>query len=147
VRSFFSYLRTREKHQLCLTRNLYYQNLDNNAGVIYHLLAEAEEQEFREIVLAWWLLWRGGLSGAMAEQLDTAAEDWLQRRCGVEANFEIGDALDKLQRLGLANHNSGRWRAVSIEEALQTLDRSWDEQFAYHTGSGIHRPRLWRPAA
>ena len=63
VKSFYSYLRTREKHQLCLTRHLYFQNLDNNAGVIYHLLAEAEEQEFREIVLAWWLLWRGGLVG------------------------------------------------------------------------------------
>ena len=52
MRSFHGYLRTREKHQLSLTRHLYFQNLDNNAGVIYHLLAEAEEQEFREIVLA-----------------------------------------------------------------------------------------------
>ena len=47
IRSFYSYLRTREKHQLCLTRHLYFQNLDNNAGVIYHLLAEAEEHLFR----------------------------------------------------------------------------------------------------
>ncbi|HMC10810.1 MAG TPA: DUF3754 domain-containing protein, partial [Pirellulaceae bacterium] len=89
VKSFYGYLRTREKHQLCLTRHLYFQNLDNNAGVIYHLLAEAEEQEFREIVLAWWLLWRGGLSGATAEQVDTAAEAWLKGRCGVAADFEV----------------------------------------------------------
>jgi hypothetical protein len=148
VRSFFSYLRTREKHQLCLTRNLYFQNLDNNAGVIYHLLAEAEEQEFREISLAWWLLWRGGLAGATAEQIDTAAEEWLKRRCGIQADFEIGDALEKLERLGLARQNSDRWRAVSIEEALQTLDRAWDEQFAYHSPtSSVDRPRIWRPAA
>ena len=147
VRSFVSYMRTREKHQLSLTRNLYYQNLDNNAGVIYHLLAEAEEQEFREIVLAWWLLWRGGLSSATANQLDTAAEEWLKRRFGIQADFEIGDALGKLQRLGLASQHSGRWRAVSIEEALQTLDRAWDEQFAYQSATSFNQPRLWRPAA
>jgi len=148
MRSFYSYLRTREKHQLCLTRNLYYQNLDNNAGVIYHLLAEAEEQEFREIVLAWWLLWRGGSSGATAEQIDAAAEEWLKRRCGIEADFEIGDALEKLERLNLASQNSGRWRAVSIEDALRTLDRAWDEQFAYHSASNSSiRPRIWQPAA
>jgi hypothetical protein len=148
VRSFFSYLRTREKHQLYLTRNLYYRNLDNNAGVIYHLLAEAEEQEFREIVLAWWLLWRGGLSGASAEQIDAAAEEWLKRRCDIQADFEIGDALEKLERLGLARRNSDHWRAVSMEEALQTLDRAWDEQFAYQSANSASiRPRIWRPAA
>jgi hypothetical protein len=102
LRSFHGYLRTREKHQLSLTRHLYFQNLDNNAGVIYHLLAEAEEQEFREIVLAYWLLWRGGQSGATTEQLDNAAEAWLRERWGLEVDFEISDALAKLERLGLA---------------------------------------------
>ena len=147
VKSFYSYLQTREKHQLCLTRNLYYQNLDNNAGVIYHLLAEAEEQEFREIVLAWWLLWHGGLGGATKEQLDEAAEDWLKRRCGISADFEIADALEKLARLGLAIQNSGRWRAVGIEQALEALDRAWDKQFAYHSAENVVQPRIWRPAA
>lgn len=153
VRSFYSYLRTREKHQLSLTRHLYYQNLDNNAGVIYHLLAEAEEQEFREIVLAWWLLWRGGVSGATAKQIDAAAETWLRERCGVEADFEIGDALAKLRRLGLADATGSteRWRAAQIETALETLDRAWDEQFDYHRpaakAADIPQPNLWRRAA
>src|SRR5262249_56133848 len=88
--------------QLCLTRHLYFQNLDNNAGVIYHLLAEAEEQEFREMILAWWLLWRGGLAGATAQQLDAAAENWLRKRCSLVVDFEISDALAKLYRHGLA---------------------------------------------
>jgi Protein of unknown function (DUF3754) len=152
VKSFFGYLRTREKHQLCLTRHLYFQNLDNNAGVIYHLLAEAEEQEFREIALAWWLLWRGGLAGATRQQLDEAAESWLRERCGIEADFEVADALAKLKRLGLANESSpDRWRAVTMEEALESLDRAWDEQFDYHRPkqsdeAGL-RPRIWRRAA
>ncbi|HEX5105868.1 MAG TPA: DUF3754 domain-containing protein, partial [Pirellulaceae bacterium] len=135
VRSFFGYLRTREKHQLSLTRHLYFQNLDNNSGVIYHLLNEAEEQEFREMVLAYWLLWRGRQSGATTEQLDTAAETWLRERCSLEVDFEISDALAKLQRLGLAQSTltrsvskgvGSRWQAAPIESALETLDRAWD---------------------
>jgi hypothetical protein len=157
VRSFYSYLRTREKHQLSLTRHLYFQNLDNNAGVIYHLLAEAEEQDFREIAIAWWLLWRGGMNGAAAEQIDRAAEQWLKVRCGIEADFEVGDALAKLARLGLANTltrsvsegPSARWRATTIESALETLDRAWDGQFQYRRPADeeLAPPRVWRRAA
>jgi hypothetical protein len=141
IRSFYSYLRTREKHQLCLTRHLYFQNLDNNAGVIYHLLAEAEEQDFREAILAWWLLWRGGMNDATPEQIDAAAEQWLARRGGLKADFEIGDALEKLQRLQIAHESAGRWRAVAIEEALAALDRAWDEQFNYQQRSPRARHR------
>jgi hypothetical protein len=162
VRSFYGYLRTREKHQLSLTRHLYFQNLDNNAGVIYHLLAEAEEQEFREIVLAYWLLWRGGQAGATSRQLDAAAETWLRERCGLAVDFEIGDALAKLQRLGLAapaplalggrgdgGEEAKRWRAASIEDALAALDRAWDECFDYRQPAiqPTEAPRIWRSAA
>jgi hypothetical protein len=148
IRSFYGYLRTREKHQLHLTRHLYFQNLDNNAGVIYHLLSEAEEQEFREVVLAWWLLWRGGLAGATPQQIDEAAERWLSERCGITADFEVSDALDKLRRYGLARETVGRWRAVSVEQALDTLDRAWDEQFDYHQRREAGTPiSSWRAAA
>jgi hypothetical protein len=153
LKSFHGYLRTREKHQLSLTRHLYYQNLDNNAGVIYHLLAEAEEQEFRELILGWWLLWRGGLIQASAEQLDAAAEAWLQSRCGIKADFEVADALAKLHRLGLAFRSpTGRWRAVTIDQALETLVRAWDDQFSYRAPSASKeesqpQPRIYRRAA
>jgi hypothetical protein len=154
LRSFYGYLRTREKYQLSLTRSLYFQNLDNNAGVLYHLLAEAEEQEFREVVLAWWLLWRGGMQGARAADLDAAAERWLAAHCGLTVDFEVSDALAKLRRLGLAEPSAtGRWHAAPIAAALALLDRAWDEQFAYHCPADISstqpaaRPRIWRSAA
>jgi hypothetical protein len=154
MRSFYGYLRTREKYQLSLTRSLYFQNLDNNAGVLYHLVNEAEEQEFREVVLAYWLLWRGGMQSARAGDLDAAAEKWLQERCGLAVDFEVSDALAKLQRLGLAQLSPhGRWRAVEIEAALERLDQAWDAQFAFHQANQPiqieppQSPRIWRAAA
>ena len=52
VKSFFGYLRTKDKYQLHLTRHLYYQNLGNNKGVLFRMIHDAEEQEFREAILA-----------------------------------------------------------------------------------------------
>jgi len=154
VRSFYGYLRTREKYQLSLTRSLYFQNLDNNAGVLYHLVNEAEEQEFREIVLAYWLLWRGRMQNSREAELDAAAEQWLHDRCGLAVDFEVSDALAKLQRLGLAQQSPhGRWRTVAIEKALETLDQAWDQQFAFHQANqpaetpALPKPRIWRAAA
>ncbi len=137
VKAFFGYLNTKDKYQLSLTRSLYFQNLDNNSGVFFRLLDEAEEQEFREAVLAWWLLWRqagsGDDGGWTARQIDRAAEKLLRERCNLKVDFEIEDALDKLRRMNLIEPLPGeKWRTVSILAALCELDRAWDNFFTYH---------------
>lgn len=133
LRSFFGYLNTRDKYHLNLTRSLYFQNLDSNAGVIHRLLDEAEEQEFREVVLAWWLLRQSGFAALTSEQLDRAAEAWLEQQLGLKVDFEVSDALAKLQRMGLCREMpGGKYRAVDLEAALVSLDRAWDSQFEFN---------------
>ena len=39
-----------------LADSLYFKNLDNNAGVFHHLVDAAEEEEFKEAVLAYYFL-------------------------------------------------------------------------------------------
>lgn len=123
IKSFFGYLRTQQKYQLNLTRSLYYQNLDNNSGVLFRLLDEAEEQECREALLAYFFLWRrSGVEGWPREQLDSEIEAHLRRLAGISIDFEVGDALAKLERLGLVERaRDGRLRAVKIERALELL--------------------------
>jgi hypothetical protein len=135
VKSFTGYLRTKDKYQLTLTRSLYFQNLDNNAGVIHRLLDEAEEQEFREAILAYALLRRrAGDTGWTEGELDEAAEQFLQERLGFQVDFEVGDALAKLSRLGCASQTpDGRWHAAELADTLISMDRAWDGFFSYHT--------------
>ncbi len=116
-------------HQL-VTDVMYAKNRDNDLGVILSLMEEVEEQEFREAVLAYWMLvQRGPLS---ARELDACCERWLQEHFGIEANFDVADALNKLARLGLAVQQNQHWRAVPVEKALQELDRAWDNFFSFH---------------
>ena len=127
VKSFLGYLRTKDKYQLNLTRNLYYQNLDNNAGVLFRLLDEAEEQELREAILAYALLRRrASKDGWTAEELDRTAEEYLRDVLGFEVDFEILDAMKKLERLGcISETTDGRWRAVPLGDALAKLKDLW----------------------
>jgi hypothetical protein len=131
LRSFMGYLSTRDRYQLSLTRNLYYQNLDNNAGVFFRLLDEAEEQEVREALVAYYVLWkRGRIEGWTECELDRAAEQFLRDLIQVEVDFESNDAIEKLQRFGLAECNAEqRWTAISPSLALARMDSSWDRLF------------------
>jgi hypothetical protein len=131
VKSFLGYMRTKERYQLSLTRSLYFQNLDNNAGVFYRLLDEAEEQEGLEAILAYALLnRRADDEGWSQQRLDCEAEAYLGELLDFAVDFEVGDALAKLARLGCATQDpAGRWRAVPLSEAVSRLDASWDDYF------------------
>jgi len=135
VKSYFGYLNTRNKYQLTLTESLFFQNLDNNAGVLFHLCEDALEQECREAFLAYYFLWReAGHDGWTADQLDDRVEQFLEQAAGLKVDFEIGDAMDKLKRLRVVEQaDDGRFRAAPIEQALHNLDAAWDGFFKYHT--------------
>lgn len=128
VRSLYGYLNTRQKYQLNLTQSLYYQNIDNNAGVIHRLLDEAAEQENREVMLAYFFLWHDApAEGLSAAALDARIEAWLQKEAEQPVDFEIADALGKLLQFRLARQVGDMWQAVSIDEAIRTLAEHWRE--------------------
>ena len=86
---------------------------------------EAEEQEFRETILAWWVLWRHGRDGWTPRQLDRAVERFLRGAFDLGVDFEIRDALDKLRRLRLVEiGGAGRWVAVDLPAAVAELERN-----------------------
>lgn len=119
TKSILSYSRTSREHQNHLTNNLYFRNLGNNSGVLFRILEDAKEQELREVLLAYFLLWHwAGQRGYTTEELDEAAESFLQRTVGSQVDFEVNDALRKLIGWSLAIRNEeGRWVAKSPAEA------------------------------
>jgi len=144
MRSFSGYQNTKRKYQLTLTESLYFHNLDNNAGVLFRLLDEAEEQENREALLAYFFLWReAGEQGWLPSALDDHIEQFLERAAGLKIDFEITDALEKVKRLGLVEElPDGRLRAIPILRALEALDFAWDSIFKYNTSDGPSTPAL-----
>jgi len=122
-KTYASFQSQAQTYQLQLTQSLYYQNLDNNAGVLYRVLDEAEEQELREVLLAYFYLWQfAGEEGWTAEQLDDYIELDLERTLNTTVDFEIEDALTKLERTGAIVRIGDRYAARPIDEATTRLD-------------------------
>lgn len=108
-----------------LSDSLYFKNLDNNEGVFLRLVDQAEEEESKEVILAYAFLRR---SGPLTEAaLDQAIEAWLEEHAQVHVDFEVDDALAKLVRLELATaagEGSDRtYAARDLERAIEIMQR------------------------
>jgi hypothetical protein len=118
------------RYQKKLADTVYFRNLANNAGVLDLLVGAGEEQDAKEAILAYGLIRRAGKALAKAE-IDAAAEAFLRERFGLDVNFEIQDALGKLERLGLVTREGEAYAAAPPAEAAAKLDAAWDNLFNF----------------
>ena len=133
VRQYTKFKNRKIQFMKALSENLYFRNLDNDAGVFHHLLDVAEEEEVKEAVLAYHFLRSAG-GPLTAPELDRRIEDWFVRRWDAEFDFEVDDGVAKLRRLRLIDDGAqGRLTAVPLDEAKRRLDQTWDDLFAYNT--------------
>ncbi|MFO0807047.1 MAG: TMEM143 family protein [Gemmataceae bacterium] len=117
-KQYAGFQNTKKTYSNQLTQSLYYQNLDNNAGVFFRLIDAAEEQECREAILGYFFLWRyAGPDGWTAHALDDFVEAYLERVTGLKVDFEIADALAKLERLRFVEKVGDRYRATPLDRA------------------------------
>jgi len=117
--------------------NLYFKNLDNNAGVFHYVLNEAEEEECKEAMLGYYFLLHSS-RGLTAHDLDDTIEQWFANKYDTVIDFEISDALRKLKELELCKiietdeKGEAIWQAVSLDDACTKLDYIWDNYFQFN---------------
>ena len=123
IKGFLSYQKTKDKYQLNLTRHLYFQNLNNNSGVLLRLLHEAEFQDYREMVITYYLVWKYGQAGINAEKIHEIAEKKLKETIHLDINFEAEDALAKLEKLGALKKVDQNWFPLPMEEIAEEIKK------------------------
>ncbi|TMO95773.1 DUF3754 domain-containing protein [Pseudoalteromonas sp. S3260] len=119
------------KFMKALSDNLYFKNLDNNAGVFHTLIDAAEEEDIKEALLAYTFLLKSK-NGLSAHALDEQIETWFKSKYQCELDFEISDALEKLERMHLVTCTNTLYNAVNLERAKAILDERWDSLFQYN---------------
>ncbi len=129
VRQWTKLKNRRVEYLKTLTENLYFRTLGAGPGVIHTLLASAEQQEVAEVLLAYRFL-LDAPDGLTAEDLDVAVEAWLKNSCQSDIDFEVDDAILKLQRMKLVE-GEPTIRALPLHDSLTLLDRHWDNLFRY----------------
>jgi hypothetical protein len=130
MRQRLKYEATTLRYHKRLADTVYFRNLANNAGVLDLLVGAGEEQDVKEAFLAYWALRRADRPLTKAE-IDTGIEQYLRERFGLALDFEIHDALAKLERLGLLTRAGEAFSAITPLDALARLDAAWDGLFNF----------------
>jgi len=132
MRQWLRYQRQSLKYQKELTDNIYFRNVNNNAGIFDYMIGAAEEQECKEAFLAYFFL-RTAATAPTQGELDERIEQWLKAAFAIDVDFEVDDALAKLDRLGLLSRDGERLSVPPPRETLSRLDRVWDDYFQFST--------------
>ena len=129
-----------------LSDNLYFKNLDNNAGVFHTLIDAAEEEDCKEALLAYTFLLKcseafsensaavgtsrsekeiaaGGMTLAI---LDSVIESYFSEELDCALDFDVTDAINKLVDMELVEQDGDVFVARPLNDAVNTLDDYWD---------------------
>ena len=82
------------------------------------------------LLVAYGLLRRAQRPLAKGE-IDNFAEDYLRERFSLDIDFEIHDALNKLERMGLVTREGETYTPIAPDEALRKIDAAWDGLFSF----------------
>jgi len=134
MRQYLRYQRQSLRYQKELTDNIYFRNVNNNAGLFDYMIGAAEEQECKEAFLAYYFL-RVATTPLTQDALDGTVETWLKDTFHADVDFEVDDALAKLERLGVLTRDGERLGVLPPGEMLARLDRVWDDFFQVQVAS------------
>ena len=130
IRQWLKYQRQTLKYHMELTDNIYFRNINNNAGIFDHLIATAEDQETKEAVLAYQSI-RKAEAAPTATEVAGRVQTWLAKRFSVQVDFDIAEALNTLDRFGLVRREGERLFVPPLEPAIVQLGQVWDGFFKH----------------
>lgn len=128
VHQWLKYQHQALKYHMELSENIYFRNVNNNTGIFDYLIATTEDQATKEAVLAYYFIGKAEPAPTAAE-IAVRIETWLAENFGVTLDFEIGDALETLNRFGLVRHEGERLFVLPLGAAIVQLRQVWNNFF------------------
>jgi len=117
---------TRDKYRMQLAQSLYFQNLANNQGALALMVDEAEEEDVKEEALLYVHLLQTPVHMTQIEIVRTRINGFINEHFGIDVNFDVHDALERLISLGLVHQSEGGdLRALPLEDANRHLRDAW----------------------
>jgi len=130
-RQYNNFVNKKIRYSKMLSDSLYFKNLGNNSGAFYSLLNSSEEEVLKETILAYSFLNRSK-TALTEEELDHQIESWFKTKLDTDLDFDVKEALQKLKNSGLGHETNGKWKVISLEQALIRIDEIWDGVFDYN---------------
>jgi len=131
-KGIMSFLNSKTKYLQLFSSKLYYCTVSNNKAALTSLIDTAEDQELKEALLAYFMLFVLRDRDLTMEQLDEAVEDWLKTQFGLDIDFEVDDAVRKLEEKDVFVLRGQIHKVYDLPSTMRQLDKAWDEFFSYN---------------
>jgi hypothetical protein len=128
VRQWLKYQHQTLKYHMELAENIYFRNVNNNAGIFDYLIATAEDQETKEAALAYHFIRKAEVA-LTATEVAARIEAWLAKNFAVNLDFKVADALRTLNRFGLVRRDGEQLFVLPLEPAIAQLHQVWNYFF------------------
>eukprot|EP00249_Psilotum_nudum_P015836 c25544_g1_i2 orf=538-2043(-) len=126
VKIFLTFQQNLVEYQNLLTRSMYDKQIDSGKGTLLHLCDDVIQQEVKEVILAYFVLMTQGK--ATEEDLDARCEEILEDEFGEKCDFEVHDAVVKLEKLGIVTRDSlGRYCHRELNSANEIIGVTTEE--------------------
>ncbi|XP_051140249.1 uncharacterized protein LOC127257819 [Andrographis paniculata] len=123
---YFTFQQNMATYQNLITQSMYDKQLDSGRGTLLHLCDDVIQQEVKEVIISFFILMEQGK--ATLEDLDQQCEELILDEFGERCNFDVDDAVHKLEKLGIVCRDTiGRYYCVGLKRANEIIGTTTEE--------------------
>lgn len=126
AKTYFTFQQNMAAYQNMITQSMYDKQLDSGKGTLLHLCDDVIQQEVKEVIISFFILMEQGK--ATRQDLDLRCEELIKEEFGESCNFDVDDAVHKLEKLGIvARDTIGRYYCVGLKRANEIIGTTTEE--------------------
>jgi hypothetical protein len=122
-----NFINQRNRYMVVLAKNLYFHSMADNRGVMTLLADRAADEDIKEEMLLYTALANERLNARDLEAIDRGIEGYLSQTFGINVDFDVSDALERLKKEGVVTElEDGTLKTLPPQEAARHIDKLWD---------------------
>ncbi|PON50487.1 hypothetical protein TorRG33x02_314130 [Trema orientale] len=126
AKTYFTFQQNMAVYQNLITQSMYDKQLDSGKGTLLHLCDDVIQQEVKEVIISFFILMEQGK--ATRQDLDRWCEELIKDEFNESCNFDVDDAVQKLEKLGIVARDSvGRYYCVGLKRANEIIGTTTEE--------------------
>ncbi|QHO04888.1 uncharacterized protein DS421_13g444010 [Arachis hypogaea] len=126
AKTYFTFQQNLVVYQNLITKSMYDKQLDSGKATLLHLCDDVIQQEVKEVIISFFILMEQGK--ASRECLDNWCEELIREEFGETCNFDVDDAIQKLEKLGIVTQDViGRYICVGLKRANEIIGTTTEE--------------------
>lgn len=127
LRQASAFINQRTRYMVVLAQNLYFHAMADNRGVMTLLADRAAEEDIKEEMLLYSVLAKERVNIRDLRQADAAIEGYLKTTFGIDVDFDVDDALERLTEEGIVKELAdGTLETLPPHAAALHIDKLWD---------------------